>query len=198
MLHETSVAPIRSSAVEPVAGWWPSRIRKPSTSRPFRSAGGWSAERRRRRDRAGAEPGDGGHDLEHRARARSGRAWRAGGAAASGRRRSASNVARRRRRVGDRRRVVGRRRGEGEDLAGARIEHDDRAPRRSPSAADGRPLEVVSDSDRVRSCGSYGSAPNLREQVGQRVGGQAGQLRVVGALEPRPAVAAARRSRRPG
>ena len=40
MLHETSVASTRSSAFEPVAGWWPSRTRKPSTSRPSSSAGG--------------------------------------------------------------------------------------------------------------------------------------------------------------
>src|SRR6478735_7607597 len=40
MLQETSVASIRSSAFEPVAGWCPSRTRNPLTSRPFSSAGG--------------------------------------------------------------------------------------------------------------------------------------------------------------
>ena len=40
MLHETSVASTRSSAFEPVAGWWPSRTRKPPTSSPSYSAGG--------------------------------------------------------------------------------------------------------------------------------------------------------------
>ena len=43
MLQLTSVAPTRSSAVSSVCGWWPSRIRKPSTSRPFFSAVGCSA-----------------------------------------------------------------------------------------------------------------------------------------------------------
>ena len=43
MLQLTSVAPVRSSAVSPVCGWWPSRIRKPLTSRPSSSAAGCSS-----------------------------------------------------------------------------------------------------------------------------------------------------------
>ena len=42
MLQLTSVAPVRSSAVSPVVGWWPSRIRNPLTTRPSSSAAGCS------------------------------------------------------------------------------------------------------------------------------------------------------------
>ena len=68
MLQLTSVAPTRSSAVSPVCGWWPSRIRNPSTSRPFFSAAGCSANVVSGSIGAGVEAGDRGHDLEHRAR----------------------------------------------------------------------------------------------------------------------------------
>ncbi len=43
MLQLASVAPTRSSGVSPVCGWWPSRMRKPSTSRPLSSAFGCSS-----------------------------------------------------------------------------------------------------------------------------------------------------------
>ena len=90
------------------------------------------------------------------------------------------------------------------------------APRSLAEARGRRPAGGRSESDRVRSFGSYRSAPNLAKRVGQRVAGQAGQLRVVGPLEAGPAVGPrrvaddladrragvdpvrARRSRRPG
>ena len=52
----------------PVCGWWPSLIRKPSTSRPFFSAAGCCGNVVVGRDRARVEAGDRRHDLEHRAR----------------------------------------------------------------------------------------------------------------------------------
>src|SRR6185369_1397614 len=85
------------------------------------------------------DAGDGGHDLEHRARdvlalGRPGQERLRAVVEDGGER------VPRRLRVGDRVRVVRRGRGEGEDLAGRRVEHDDGAPIVA-QAVDGRLLE---------------------------------------------------------
>ena len=185
MLHETSVASTRSSAVEPVDGWWPSRTRKPSTSSPVFSAARLLLVGRRGRDRPGAEAGHGGHDLEHRAghvppqrRARQERLGRVG-------------LERLERRLGgvrvrDRGRVVGRGRGERQHLAGRRVEHDHRAASLA-ERRHGRPLQVVGQRQgQVLGVVSVGA--ELGERVAQVVAGEAAELGVVGALEARPPV----------
>ena len=186
MLHDTSVAPTRSSARDPGL-----RVVAVLDPEPVDEQAGLLGRRlllvrRRRRDRAGAQAGDGGDDLEDGARhvpaqrrARQERLRRVVEERREGRLR--------RRRVGDGRRVVGRRRGERQDLAGPRVEHDDRAPVR-PSARTAARWRS-SDSDRVRSCGSYGSGRTCEGRP-WRVAGQPGELRVVAPLEPGPAVAA--------
>ena len=69
MLQLASVAPVRSSAVSPVCGWWPSRIRKPSTSEPVAPRPPAAPRTSSRaRSRPVSRPAIAGHDLEHRAR----------------------------------------------------------------------------------------------------------------------------------
>ena len=141
MLHETSVAPTRSSAARPGR-----RVMAVLDPEPVDEQAGLLGrrllrERRRRLDRPGAEAGDRGDDLEHGARhvpalrrPRQERLRRVVAEPREGRLR--------RRRVRDGRRVVGRRRRQREDLAGPRIEHHDgaavRAERRGPPPAGGR------------------------------------------------------------
>ena len=165
MLHETSVAPMRSSALSSrsrvVAVADPEARRRGSPSPrpragPRRSCPGVIAPEPRPAIAVTILNTEPGTYRPCVARGRSGWArssWSASNARCDGRR------------VGDRGRVVRRGRGQGEDLAGPRVEHDDRAAC-LPSAAHRGPLELARQGQ-VRSLGSYGSVPNLRSSVAQ-------------------------------
>ena len=195
MLHDTSVASTRSSAFEPVSGWWPSLTRKPSTRRPFFSARRLLLVRRVRRDRARPEAGHRGHDLEHRARhvaaERGPRQKRLGGIGLERRECGPGGG-----RVADRRGVVGRRRGEREDLAGLRIEHHDRAAVLAERRHGGL-LEVVRQRQReVLRVVAIG--PELGERVGSAGRRPARSARRRRPARDRPGRRGSRHSRRPG
>ena len=197
MLHETSVASTRSSALEPVCGMVavadaealdeqavPPR---PGLLLDTSSSGVIAPEPRPATAVTilNTEPGT------YRPSVARGRSGCVGSSC------RASNVAAAVAGSAMRRRVVGRRRGEREDLAGPRIEHDDRA---APLAErrDRGPLEVVRQRQRQVLGVVRGRRRTCAKASVERVAGEAGQLGVVRPLEAGAAVAAARRSRRPG
>ena len=143
---------------------------------------GLLGERGLRRDRAGAQAGDRGHDLEHGTRhvaaERRARQQRIVGIVLERFERLLGGA-----RVGDRGGVVGGRRGQGEDLAGRRVEHDDGAlpvaqgaNRRALQVVGQRQVEVL----RVVRVGA-----ELAQCIGHGIHRQPGKLGAVGAFQPR-------------
>ena len=184
MFEDTSVAPARSRLVGATPGC--SRTRNPETRRPSRLGSGLLGECRLGRDRARAEAGHGGHDLEDTAGdiATLCRPWQQGQGTLVRLERSERIL--RGGRVRHGRGVVRRRRGEREDLARRRIEEHDGAPVVAQQAH-GEALQ----SERQRQLEVLGIVWigfELLQQVGDRVRtGHTRQDRVVGPFETRRA-----------
>ena len=144
---------------------------------------------RLRRDRTRPETGDRGDDLEDGSRdIAAERRARQQRLPIVGLERLPGRVGRGR--ICERRRVVGRGRGEGQDLAIARVEHHDR-PVVVAERPDGSPLELERQRE-GQVLGVVGVGPELAQRVRDRVAGQARQLGVVGELQAGAPVAGRR------